>query len=120
MVADGLRAVLERGDGSGDLEGDGVAIGSAEHPVCGDHVQLGVRCDVVDGTRVVRAVRWRARGCPASMAVAALCAKVLSDVPVATVDEVVRSAIASHGGLARHERHAEAIALRALHDALGS
>jgi NifU-like protein involved in Fe-S cluster formation len=67
----------------------------------------------------IRAVRWRAAGCPASMAVAALCAKVLVDVPVATAAAVLRSAIAAHGGLAAHERHAEGLALRALAAAVG-
>ena len=86
----------------------------AEHAICGDRLQLSVRKE--DGT--IRAVRWRAAGCPASMAVAALCAKVLVDVPVAAAATALRSAIAAHGGLAAHERHAEGMALRALAAAL--
>ena len=66
MVGAGLRALLLRGEGVGELEGG--ALGCAEHPVCGDRMELSVR---VQGGRV-QAVRWRASGCPASMAMAAL------------------------------------------------
>ena len=59
MVGAGLRALLLRGEGVGELEGG--ALGCAEHPVCGDRMELSVR---VQGGRV-QAVRWRASGCPA-------------------------------------------------------
>ncbi|HEB51923.1 MAG TPA: hypothetical protein ENI87_01580 [bacterium] len=114
MVSARLLEVLTRGDGAGAFAGDDAVDGCAEHPVCGDRVQLSVRRD---GDRVL-AVRWRASGCPAVTAVAALCAKVLCDVPRAEVAPVLQAAIAAHGGLARHERHAESVVLRALDDAL--
>ncbi|HEX6810505.1 MAG TPA: iron-sulfur cluster assembly scaffold protein [Planctomycetota bacterium] len=110
MVSEGLRQVLLAGEGVGELAGPGTGQGVADHPVCGDRVQLSVQHEA--GT--IRAVRWRAAGCPASMAVAALCAKVLVDVPVAQAPSALRSAIAAHGGLAAHERHAEGMVLRAL------
>ena len=110
MVSDGLRQVLLAGEGVGEFTGPDTGQGVAEHPICGDRLQLSVRKQ--DGT--IRAVRWRAAGCPASMAVAALCAKVLVDVPATAAAAVLRSAIAAHGGLAAHERHAEGMALRAL------
>lgn len=110
MVGARLREVLLAGAGMGDLAGDGVRLGRAEHPVCGDTVQLAVRRD---GDRIVE-VKWRAAGCPASMAVAALAASTLANVPVAAAADTLRSAIAAHGGLAAHERHAEAMVLRAL------
>ena len=113
MVTASLRAVLERGFGAGDLVAANVRSGAAEHPVCGDIVQLQVH---QEGS-TVRAVRWRANGCPASMAVAALAAEVLVDVPVAEMQVVLQQAIAAHGGLARHEHHAEAMILRALREA---
>lgn len=115
MVAPGLRQLLDRGLGVGDLDGPDVVRGDAEHPVCGDHVELSARV-VAD---VVREVRWRARGCPASMAIAALCSEVLVDVPRGDVERALRDAIAAHGGLARHEHHAESMVLRALRAALG-
>ena len=111
-----LRQVLVAGEGVGEFSGPGTGQGVADHPVCGDRVQLSVQRD--GGT--IRTVRWRAAGCPASMAVAALCAKVLVDVPVASAAETLRVAIAGHGGLEAHERHAEAMALRALAAAVQS
>ena len=114
MVAPGLRALLDRGDGVGEFEAG--APGYAEHPVCGDRLELSV---LRDGD-VVRGVRWRASGCPASMAVAALCAEVLVDVPVAEVEVALRAGLAARGGLARHEQHAEKMAQRALREALGT
>ena len=115
MVGAGLREVLVRGEGVGECVGAGVAAGSAEHPVCGDHVQLSVRA----GGGMIDEVRWRAAGCPAAMAVAALAAKVLRGVPVVSAGDVLRAAIVAHGGLAAAERHAEAIVLRALAQATG-
>lgn len=110
MVGTGLRELLLRGEGVGACDDPAARTGSAEHPVCGDVVQLSVCCR---GERIEQ-VRWRANGCPASMAVAALAAKVLVAVPRADVPRLLRDAIAAHGGLAAHERHAEAMVLKAL------
>jgi nitrogen fixation protein NifU and related proteins len=114
MVSPSLRAVIERGFGAGELAGDDVAAGAAEHPVCGDRIELSVQ----HAAGFVRAVRWRASGCPATMAIAALAAEVLSDVAVADLQAVLQRAIATHGGLKRHEHHAQAMILRALHQAI--
>lgn len=114
MVAPGLRALLDEGDGAGVFEGADARIGAAEHAVCGDRVQLSVR--LAPGT--VRAVRWRAAGCPASMAVAALAARVLVEVPIEQAAATLGRAVAAAGGLAAHERHAEALVLRALRAAI--
>lgn len=116
MVAQGLRALLEAGEGAGAFDGADAKTGAAEHPVCGDRVQLSVRL----GPGIVRAVRWRAAGCPAAMAVAALAARALVDVPIDAAAATLGRAIAAAGGLAAHERHAEALALRALTAAIGS
>ena len=114
MVSDGLRKVLERGDGVGELLGEHATSGFAEHVICGDQVQMSVRAN--DGH--LQEVRWRASGCPASMAIAALAAEVLCDVAIADVEAVLHEAITSRGGLKRHEHHAEKMVLRALHEAL--
>ena len=114
MVTASLRAVLERGFGAGELVGDDVGHGFAEHVVCGDQLQLCVQHE----HGMVRAVRWRASGCPASIALAALAAEVLVDVSADKLQQVLQAAIASHGGLQRHEHHAEAMLLRALRVAL--
>jgi len=110
MVSARLREVLVAGAGMGDLTGPDVRIGRAEHPVCGDQVQLCVRRA---GDRIVE-VTWRAAGCPASMAIAALAARVFANVAFDAADATLRAAITAHGGLAPHERHAEAMVLRAL------
>jgi NifU-like protein involved in Fe-S cluster formation len=110
MVGEALRAVLLAAEGAGLLEGGGVATGRADHPVCGDEVVLSVR---LDGDRIA-ALRWQARACPAATAVAALAAKVLPGVQVVAAPATLRAAIGAHGGLAAHERHAEALLLRAL------
>jgi NifU-like protein involved in Fe-S cluster formation len=116
MVTAALRELLERGDGAGECDGAGAASGRAQHPVCGDDVQLSVR---VAGARIAE-LRWRASGCPASMAVAALAAKALPGVAVQDAAHALRAAIAAHGGLAATERHAEALVLRALAAATGT
>ncbi len=114
MVSPGLRAVLVEGARMGDLDGLDVTRGEAEHPVCGDRVCLSIRCSA---DRIVEA-SWRAAGCPASMAVAALAANVLHDVAAADAPALLRSAIAAKGGLAEHERHAEVMSMAALASAL--
>ncbi|MCB9876074.1 MAG: iron-sulfur cluster assembly scaffold protein [Planctomycetes bacterium] len=116
MVQGRLREVLERGAGVGAFDTPDARLGRAEHPVCGDRVQLSVR--VADGR--VLGVRWQAAGCPATMALAALCAEALVDVPFDALDAALRAAIAAHGGLQRAEHHAEAMLLRALHAAVGA
>lgn len=95
---------------AGDLGGDGVRRGEAGHPVCGDEVRFAAR---FDGDRFGE-LRWRACGCPATMAVVALAASVLPGTRVAAAATALRSAIQAHGGLEAHERHAEGLVLRAL------
>lgn len=109
MVGARLRDVMMRAAGAGSLAGDGVAVGAAEHPVCGDRIELSVR--LTGG--VVAELRWRAHGCPAAMAVAALAGETLPGAPVDAVAARFAAALAAHGGLAAHERHAEALLLRA-------
>ena len=110
MVGPRLRELLQRADGVGECVGPDVVTGAAEHPVCGDRVVMSVR----RREGLVLQVRWRAEGCPATLAIAELATRVLVDVPAADVEPRLRGAIAAHGGLAGHERHAEAMVLRAL------
>jgi NifU-like protein involved in Fe-S cluster formation len=126
MVSEQLRQVALRSEGVGEFVGASTGSGSAEHPSCGDRVELSVQFSAPPdhspvGPRArLAGVRWRASGCPATMAVAALAAKALVDVAVGDAADVLRRAIAAHGGLAAHERHAEAIVLRALAAASGA
>ncbi len=109
-----LRELLLRGDGAGELQGPDVLIGRAEHPSCGDEVILHVQLQ----NGLVRELRWQAAACPAATAIAALAAKVLPGTEAATCAARLRQQLGQHGGLAAHERHAEAVVLRALDAAI--
>jgi len=116
MVGSRLRELMLEAAGAGELEGEAVCQGSAEHPVCGDQVQISVR---FDGDTIAD-LRWLASGCPAAVAVAALAARALVGSAEPQWAESLRVAIVAHGGLAAHERHAEGLVLRALAAAHGS
>jgi NifU-like protein involved in Fe-S cluster formation len=115
MVGDALRAVMQAAPGAGELAGDGARHGHAEHPVCGDRVEVSVR---VAAARV-EALAWRALGCPASVAVAAAAHAALVGQPVAEAAVRLRQRLDGLGGLAPHERHAEQMFLRAFRAAVG-
>lgn len=110
MVSPQLRALLAAAPGAGRLVGDDVRTGAAEHPVCGDRVEVDVR--LVDG--MIVAFAWRATACPATTAVAAAAATCLPGRPLATAASALREHVQRAGGLQVHERHAEALLLRAL------
>ena len=117
-----LAALAREAPGAGDLTGPGVGTGSAEHPVCGDVVRVQVRC--VLGR--IEALAWRAKGCPATLAVAAAAHAALVGALVAAslgearaeLSKRLADRLAALGGLARHERHAERIFQDALDQAL--
>jgi NifU-like protein involved in Fe-S cluster formation len=113
MVSPRLRALLLQNEGAGALAGAGVRTGQSEHPVCGDQVEVDVR--VAGG--VIEALRWRARGCPATQAVAAAAAGALLGCALDAAPQALRARLAELGDLAAHERHAEAMFLRALEQA---
>jgi len=115
MVSDRLREVMLQAEGAGELLGDGVLRGAATHPVCGDEVQLTLR--IADGC--IHELRWQASGCPAAMAVAALAPRALIGSSLEQAGAKLHQALAVHGGLAAHERHAEGLLLRALAAAAG-
>jgi NifU-like protein involved in Fe-S cluster formation len=110
-----LRAALQAADGAGDLVGNDVGTGTAEHPVCGDLLRVQVRL-AADGS--LADLAWRADGCPATLAVASIARAALVGRPPAAAKERLAARLADCGGLATHERHAEGMFLRALADAL--
>lgn len=110
MVSPQLRALLAAAPGAGRLIGDDVRTGNAEHPVCGDRLELDVR--LADG--VIVAFAWRASACPATTAVAAAAATCLPGKTLVTAAQELRACVQQAGGLQVHERHAEALLLRAL------
>lgn len=111
-----LRRLMVEASGTGSLEGAGVRTGRAEHPVCGDEVEVDLA--IVDG-RVER-YAWRASGCPATVAVAAAAAAPWGLRPgVGELATSLRERLQQLGGLASHEGHAEKLLLRAVDAALG-
>jgi NifU-like protein involved in Fe-S cluster formation len=110
VVSPELRHAAERATGAGRLE-DALS-GRAEHPICGD--ELAVDVHVREG--VIAALAWRARGCPATLAVAGCLHDAWVGVAVDAAAGALRARLGS--GLAAHERHAEKLALRALEQAL--
>jgi NifU-like protein involved in Fe-S cluster formation len=110
VVSPELRRAAEQAVGAGRL--DEAATGHAEHPVCGDELAVDVR---VRGGQI-EALAWRARGCPATLAVAGC----LHDAWVGSSVDDAAAALRARigGGLAAHEHHAEKLALRALEHAL--
>ncbi len=113
MVTKALREVMIAADGVGRLTGDDVSTGSAEHPVCGDVIELD--CRIVEGT--VRELAWRAEGCPATMAVAAAAPAAWTDQPLVLAEERMRQRLHELGGLSSTEFHALGVLLRALREA---
>jgi NifU-like protein involved in Fe-S cluster formation len=116
MVSPQLRALIAAASGAGALEGPAVGRGRGEHPVCGDAVEVDVRLQA--GT--IAELRWRAQGCPACFAVAAVAADVLPGAAPAAAADRLRAGLAERGDLAAVERHAEAMFLRALSAAVAS
>ena len=114
MVADALREVMLAADGAGELSGDAVTTGTAEHPICGDVLELD--CRVTDGRLVDLA--WRATGCPATTAVAAAAFAVRGQ-PIDQVEASLRQRLHALGGLHKTESHALALFLRAFDRAVG-
>jgi NifU-like protein involved in Fe-S cluster formation len=114
MVGPALRQLLLEAPGAGALAGPGVVTGTAEHAVCGDVVEVDVR--LAGGH--IDAFAWRAKGCPASLAVAAAAATSLPGVVVAAAATALRTRLQQLGDLGEHERHAERLVLDALRAAL--
>jgi NifU-like protein involved in Fe-S cluster formation len=114
MVGPALRQLLLEAPGAGSLAGPGVLTGAAEHPVCGDVVEVDLR--LAGGC--IDALAWRAQGCPASLAVAAAAATSLPGVASTAVASALRQRLQQLGDLGEHERHAERLVLDAVRAAL--
>lgn len=119
MVSPQLRALAAKAPGAGRLNEEQVvgarcATGRAEHPVCGDEVEVDLACDAGR----IQALAWRARGCPATYAVAAAAHEALVGWVLAGAQDRLRQALAQRGDLGPAERHAEAMFVRAFEAAL--
>lgn len=99
---------------AGALEGAN-ARGRAENPGCGDEVELLVRLE--DGR--IADLRFRARGCVATIACASRLTELASGRPVVEALGICAKTIAaSLGGLPPASGHAAALAVEALRAAL--
>jgi nitrogen fixation protein NifU and related proteins len=116
MVTKSLRDVMLAAEGAGQLTGDDVSTGSAAHPVCGDRIELD--CRLVDG--VIVDLAWRAAGCPATMAVAAVTPGAWIGQPEAAAEDRLRQRLHELGGLAATESHALSMLLRAWRQVVAS
>ena len=116
MVSQELRALIAAASGAGALTGDAIGRGRGEHPVCGDAVEVDVR---LQQGRIAE-LRWRAQGCPACFAVAAVAATVLPGGAPGKAPDRLRAGLAARGDLAADEHHAEAMFLRALSAAVAA
>lgn len=108
-MSEKLRDLARRAPGAGRLTG-AAHRARVEHPICGDELEVDVQ---LDGDRIT-AVAWRARGCPATMAVAACLPGAWTGETTATAPARLKAELARLGGLAVHEAHAEQLATRAL------
>jgi NifU-like protein involved in Fe-S cluster formation len=110
MVTDAMRALVAAGGGAGALADARARTGTAEHAVCGDEVAVSL---LLEAERIAD-LRWQARGCPATLAVAAAAWQCLRGVALADAPLRLGAELARLGGLQPHERHAERILLDAL------
>lgn len=111
-MSEALRALLQQAPGAGELSGPDVRVGSASHPVCGDEVEVFLRVQ----RDTVTDFAWRARGCPACVAVAAAAKQALVGARLADASARLAQHVQGLGGLGTTERHA----LKLLDDALRS
>jgi len=102
VVNAALAALLRAAPGAGELTGDDVRSARREHAVCGDEVEVFVR---VAGD-VATEFAWRARGCPACVAVAAAAQGAVVGAPLAEAKARLLARVAALGGLSAAERHA--------------
>ena len=109
-MKEALRDVMLAGEGAGELVGDGIRTGEAEHPICGDIVE--VDCRLAEGR--VNELAWRAQGCPATLAVAAAASQALLGRRAQDAPGLLSRRLRDLGGLDPDERHAERLFLSAL------
>lgn len=100
---------------AGDVVGPD-ATAEIENPVCGDRLRLTLK---IDSGRI-QEIRFKAKGCVASMACASALTELVAGKTLAEARSLDRSGlIAAVGGLPQASTHAAQLALDALSAALG-
>lgn len=91
------------------------AIAEETNPVCGDRLRLSLR--IIDGR--IEAARFLAYGCPPTLACGSALAEMLEGILVEEAMKLTRKDIIDAlGGLSAQKRHAAALAVETLHQAL--
>jgi nitrogen fixation protein NifU and related proteins len=100
---------------AGDVE-DADVVAEIENPACGDVLRLSLKTDAGRITEI----RFKAKGCVASMACASALTELVEDRTLDEARSVKRDAlIAAVGGLPQASTHAAQLALDTLSAALG-
>ncbi len=112
-----LKALVLDPKGVGTLENPD-AEAEAQNAVCGDvlHIQLNLR------DRQIKALRWHAKACPATIALASLAFVCYQGKPIPSGPpfEALRASLATRGGLGSFQTHALHLVEEALAQALAS
>jgi nitrogen fixation NifU-like protein len=91
------------------------AIAEETNPVCGDRLRLSLR--VINGR--IEAARFLAYGCPPTLACGSALAEMLEGMSLEEAMKLTRKDIIDAlGGLSAQKRHAAALAVETLHQAL--
>lgn len=111
----GVAARVARVAWRGELDG-ATHHGRATNPVCGDEAEVWIR---VAGA-VIEAVRWRASGCPPTLAALDLASERIEGATTSAARALTPDELADAlEGLPRTSRHACALAVDAIAAALG-
>ena len=101
---------------AGELS-DATATAEETNPVCGDRLRLSLR--VIDGR--IEAARFLAYGCPPTLACGSALAEMLEGMSIEEAMKLTRNDIIDAvGGLSAQKRHAAALAVETLHQALSA
>lgn len=94
---------------AGDLDNPNLRI-DVENPICGDQLRLTLQID-----EIITSLRFRARGCTASIACASALTELLQSRSRAELSQITPAAIeAAVGGLIPESKHAAVLAADAV------
>ena len=112
--SDTLRDHIAHPRNAGELS-DATATAEETNPVCGDRLRLSLR--IIGGR--IEAARFLAYGCPPTLACGSALAEMLEGILVEEAMKLTRKDIIDAlEGLSAQKRHAAALAIETLHQAL--
>ena len=114
--SDSFRDHIAHPRNAGELS-DANVTAEETNPVCGDRMRLSLR--VIDGR--IEAARFLAYGCPPTLACGSALAEMLEGMSLEEAMNLTRKElIGAVGGLSAQKRHAAALAVETLHQALSA